>query len=144
MILWTRLFLENQGYMVRDTKLYQDNQSAILLEKNGKRSSSKQMRHINIRYFFITDCIEKGEVKVEYCPTEDMLADIFTKPLQGSAFHKFRNAVLNMQPCLTDPHMSGATHGSQECVEKSCDGLCDVQEDTKDTEGRHDETKDMI
>jgi hypothetical protein len=146
MILWTRLFLENQGYMVRDTKLYQDNQSAMLLEKNGKRSSSKRTRHINIRYFFITDCIEKGEVKVEYCPTEDMLADIFTKPLQGNAFHKFRNAVLNMQPCLTaDPHMGRTTHGSQECVEKSCDGLYAVRKDTKDmeeTKGGYDETMD--
>jgi hypothetical protein len=147
MILWTRLFLENQGYMVRDTKLYQDNQSAMLLEKNGKRSSSKRTRHINIRYFFITDCIEKGEVKVEYCPTEDMLADIFTKPLQGNAFYKFRNAVLNTQPCLTDPHMGRTTRGSQECVEKSCDGLYAVRKDTKDmeeTKGGYDETMDMI
>jgi hypothetical protein len=111
MIMWTRLFLESQGYDVRDTKLYQDNQSAMLLERNGRRSTSKRTRHINIRYFFIADCIEKGDVKVEYCPTEDMVADIcniFTKPLQGSAFHKFRNDVLNIQPCLTDSCMERA------------------------------------
>jgi hypothetical protein len=39
MILWTRLFLKEQGYRVEDNMVYQDNKSAILLEKNGKRSS---------------------------------------------------------------------------------------------------------
>jgi hypothetical protein len=55
MVLWTRLFLEGQGYTVHHTKLYQDNQSAMLLEKNGERSSTKRTRHIDIRYFFITN-----------------------------------------------------------------------------------------
>jgi hypothetical protein len=41
MIQWTRLFLTAQGYQVNDTKLYQDNQSAMLMEKHGKRSSTK-------------------------------------------------------------------------------------------------------
>jgi hypothetical protein len=148
MILWTRLFLESQGYDVRDTKLYQDNQSAMLLERNGRRSTSKRTRHINIRYFFIADCIEKGDVKVEYCPTEDMVADIFTKPLQGSAFHKFRNDVLNIQPCLTDSCMERAIHESQECVANRCSGMSDVRKDTntkdtKDTQDGDAEMKDM-
>ena len=42
MILWTRRFLEGQGYTVTNNVLYQDNQSAMLLEKNGKMSSSSQ------------------------------------------------------------------------------------------------------
>jgi hypothetical protein len=54
-IIWTNYFLEAQGYTCHDTIIYQDNKSAILLEKNGKKSSSKRMKHINIRYFFITD-----------------------------------------------------------------------------------------
>ena len=41
MILWTRLFMEAQGYEIRKNILYQDNKSAILLEINGKRSSGK-------------------------------------------------------------------------------------------------------
>ena len=44
--------------------IYQDNQSAIRLEKNGKQSSSKRTRHINIRYCFITDGIIKQEAFV--------------------------------------------------------------------------------
>jgi hypothetical protein len=45
-ILWTRYFLEAQGYGVEDSLVYQDNQSAILLEKNGRASSGKRTRHI--------------------------------------------------------------------------------------------------
>ena len=50
-ILWTRYFMEAQGYGSKNTIVYQDNKSAILLEKNGKMSSSKRTKHINIRYF---------------------------------------------------------------------------------------------
>jgi hypothetical protein len=48
-VLWTRYFLESQGYGVKESIIYQDNQSSILLEKNGRGSSSKRTRHINIR-----------------------------------------------------------------------------------------------
>lgn len=96
-VLWTQYFLQAQGYAVKKSVVYQDNQSAILLEKNGRKSGSKRTRHINVRYYFITDRINKGEVQVGYCPTGDMVADFFTKPLQGSAFRKFRDAILNIQ-----------------------------------------------
>jgi hypothetical protein len=91
------IFLCAQGYGVKENKVFQDNQSAILLEKNGRRSSSRRTRHINIRYFFVTDRIQSKELSVEYCPTGDMLAAMFTKPLQGSSFRKFRAAVLNLK-----------------------------------------------
>ena len=74
-IIWTNYFLEWQGYNCSNTILYQDNKSAILLEKNGKLSSGKKTKHINIRYFFITDRIGNGELTVEYCPTDKMVAD---------------------------------------------------------------------
>jgi Reverse transcriptase (RNA-dependent DNA polymerase) len=94
LILWTRLFLQAQGCKMKPTILYQDNKSAILLEKNGKKSSSKRTRALNIRYFFITDQIEKGNLTVEYCPTGDMIADFMTKPLQGHLFEKFRALIM--------------------------------------------------
>jgi KUP system potassium uptake protein len=133
MILWTRLFLKAQGYEVRDTKIYQDNQSAILLEKNGKRSSTKRTRHINIQYFFITDCLKNKDVNIEYCPTDQMLADVFTKPLQGNAFRKFRDTILNIPSNDHAPLLSDTIKGSQECVEESAKsyqyGLADVGKD---------------
>jgi hypothetical protein len=47
--------------------VYQDNKSAILLETNGKRSSGKQTQALNIRYFFITNQVEKGNAQIEHC-----------------------------------------------------------------------------
>ena len=77
--------------------MFQDNQSVILLENNGKKSSSKRTRHINIRYYFITDRIKNGELEIEYCPTDDMVADYFTKPLQGKKFLQFRKTIMNLK-----------------------------------------------
>ena len=74
-VMWTQLFMEEQGYEIEQNIVYQDNKSAMLLEKNGKRSSGKRTRALNIRYFFVTDQIEKGLLTVEYCPTGEMIAD---------------------------------------------------------------------
>jgi hypothetical protein len=94
MILWTKLFMEAQGYEIEKNILYQDNKSAILLETNGKKSSGKRTRALNIRYFLITDQVEMGNVCIEYCPTDEMVGDFYTKPLQGEKFRKFRDNVL--------------------------------------------------
>ena len=112
MILWTQLFLEAQGYHVTDNVLHQDSESTIKLAKNGRRSSSKLTRHIEVRYYFITDYIERGRVQVSYCPSGDMLADYFSKPLQGSLFRKFRNLILNVNP----KDEFKVRSGEQECV----------------------------
>jgi hypothetical protein len=70
--LWTKYFLEAQGYGT-DNLMYQDNQSTMRLAENGKASSGKRTRHINVRYFFITDRIAKKEVAIQYCPTKQMV-----------------------------------------------------------------------
>jgi KUP system potassium uptake protein len=89
LILWTRYFLDAQGYGIKENKVFQDNQSTILLEKNGHHLSSCHTRHINIHYLFVMDRIQSKALVIEYCPTEEMVADIFTKPLQSSLFHCF-------------------------------------------------------
>ena len=71
-ITWTRRFLVEQGVHITDTVVYQDNQSAMLLERNGRASSGRRTRHISIKYFFVTDRVKGGELRVEYCPTDDM------------------------------------------------------------------------
>ena len=68
----------------------------ILLEKNGKSSSGKRTKHINIRYFFVTHRIKKGEVTVDWCPTYDMTGDFFTKPNQGWVFRRFRDMIMGV------------------------------------------------
>jgi hypothetical protein len=64
--------------------------SAMLLETNGKQSSSKRTKHTRVRYFFIKDRVSNGDITLKHCPTGEMLADHFTKPLQGALFRKFR------------------------------------------------------
>jgi hypothetical protein len=75
---------DTQGYSVNDSIIYQDNQSAILFEKNGRASSRNTTWHINIRYFFMADRVASNEVSIQHCPTGEMVVDFFTKPLQGS------------------------------------------------------------
>jgi hypothetical protein len=53
---------------------------------------------MNIRYFFVKDRVASKELKVEYCPTGEMVADYFTKPLQGQLFRRLRDIILNIDP----------------------------------------------
>ena len=96
-ILWTKNFLNCQGYDIETSIVHQDNKSAMLLEQNGILSSSKRTKHINVRYYFIKDYIDKKEIHVIYCPTEEMIADYFTKPLQGSKFVQFRDIIMGTE-----------------------------------------------
>ena len=95
-ILWTRHFLAAQGEQIPTTTIYQDNKSTILLAENGRKSSSKSTKHLDVRYVFMMDKIKKGKVKITHCPTQDMLGDFFTKPLQGTQFARLRSKILNL------------------------------------------------
>ena len=63
---------------------------------NGKFSCSKRTKHIKNRYFMIKDKISRGEIVIQYCPTEDMWADINTKALQGSLFYKMYTRLMGV------------------------------------------------
>ena len=121
LIIWTRNFLEDQGFSIKDNVVFQDNESAMLLERNGRASSSKRTRHIEIRYFFVTDNIHRGRMRVSHCPTDRMVADFFTKPLQGTSFRKFRNLIMNHDDGICDESCdTRASHPvAQECVGSS-------------------------
>ncbi len=55
LVIWTQNFLMAQGFEMKDNIAFQDNQSTILLEKNGKASSGHWTCHLDIYYFFVTD-----------------------------------------------------------------------------------------
>jgi hypothetical protein len=93
-VLWTKMFLEAQGYSPGPAKLYQDNKSTIILAEKEKLTSYRT-RHVSERNFFIKDRIESKDVELKYMATEAMVADFFTKPLQGSLFIKFRDIIMN-------------------------------------------------
>ena len=88
-VIWTRDFLAAQGYEMQSAEIYQDNKSTIAMIEKG-RSTSEKSRHINIRFFFLKDRISAKEIKITYLPTELMVADILTKPLQGRLFLELR------------------------------------------------------
>ena len=100
--IWTKKFLEEQGYKTTRSVFYQDNESAIKLESNGRRSCGDKSRHIDIRYFFIKDVIKRENIDIKHCPTEIMVADFFTKPLQGAAFRRLRDIIMGHKPPPTE------------------------------------------
>jgi hypothetical protein len=123
-ICWTHYFLLSQGYgiIVIENLLLQDNKSSILLEQNGRASSGKRTRHINIRYFFITDRVNMKEISIDWCPTKEMVADFMTKPLQGSLFKKLRDYIMGRVRCIkpkTDVVSLGQKKASKKLVKKS-------------------------
>ena len=126
MVIWTRNFLEAQGITVNDNVVYQDNMSTILLERNSRSSSGKRTRHINIRYFFVADRIKNGELRVAYCPTEEMVADFYTKPLQGRLFRMLRNIIMELPP---------ATEMNTEVMPQECVGTRKWADVVKGTSG---------
>ena len=87
-------FLKEQGYKLEVIKLFQDNKSTIQLFQQGG-STSERTRHIDIRNFWVSDKINSGEIVLHYRKSEDMVADLLTKPLSGKQFQKLRNQLLN-------------------------------------------------
>ena len=87
--MWIIQFIEELlSTKVSPFKLFVDNKSAIALSKNP--SQHRRSKHIETKFHFIRDCVEKGYVKVEYVKTESQLADSFTKPLGRIKFDEFR------------------------------------------------------
>ena len=89
------LFLESIGYPFRPAIMYQDNMSTMRLAENG-RSNSDRTKHIKLRYFFIKQYLDSGEFELVHCPTDVMIADILTKPLQGDVFKRLRDQLLGI------------------------------------------------
>ena len=114
--MWTVNFLKAQGIDVKKNYLYQDNQSAMRMERNGRQSAGPRSRHIEIRFFFIKDRIARGDINLLYCPTERMVGDYFSKPLQGPLFRYFRNIVMGYAPTPEIPDPTLDTPAPEERV----------------------------
>ena len=85
--------LDSMEFEMQPVIFHQDNQSSIKMMENGK-SYSDRTKHMKIRYFFIKQYIDSGEFIIEYTPTDVMIADILTKPLQGKKFIALRDKLL--------------------------------------------------
>jgi hypothetical protein len=76
-----RLIGELYDVVITPTTLYCDNQAALTLATTDNFHA--RTKHIDICYHFIRHEVETGAFKLIYCPTDDMVADILTKPLPG-------------------------------------------------------------
>ena len=68
-VLWRTYFIEDQGYKIDDSIIYQYKKRAMLLEKNGTLCRNKRTNHINVRYCFISNKVTKGQARLYHCPT---------------------------------------------------------------------------
>ena len=89
--------MEAQRCTVEKNVLHQDNKSTIPLEVNGRKSAGKCSRALNVRYFFLTDQVEKGNLSIEYCPADEMWGNFHSKPLQGNKFCQFGGDIMGEQ-----------------------------------------------
>ena len=105
-VLWLMEFLKCQGYDVSGMTIGQDNQSVLTL-MSKVRGQSNRTKHLNSRYFFVRDRVLTGELKLVYVKTEDMVADILTKPLTGFQFHRLTDALLG------NKHHGGVLSGDE-------------------------------
>ena len=90
--LWLRRIV-NEVFepVTKPMTLYSDSQSAIALTKDG--SYHARTKHIDIRYHFIRFVVQNGSIKLIYCPTEEMTADILTKALPNTKAKHFANSL---------------------------------------------------
>ena len=74
--------------------IYEDNQSAIAMSKNPQ--FHERAKHIDIKFHYVCDQCNEKVTELEYCPTQDMIADILTKGLNQATFKRLRQ-ILAMQ-----------------------------------------------
>ena len=95
--VWVRRLLESlRVRQVGPTTVFEDNQGTIFLSKNPKDHS--RTKHIDIKYHYVRQAVQKGEIDVRYCETKRMIADTLTKGLPKPAFEKHRGS-MNIETC---------------------------------------------
>ena len=89
-IMWMRQFMGELGYPPSSSSvLLMDNQSAISVSKNPEHHG--RMKHLDLRWFWLRDVVDYGLIRPVFVPTEDMAADILTKPLMRPYVVKCRS-----------------------------------------------------
>lgn len=88
-----RLLIDMKQTVSGTTTIYEDNQSCLKLIEQEERLSDRS-KHIDTRFHFVKDYVINGIVQCKYCPTENMLADVLTKPIAATKFENLREQFL--------------------------------------------------
>ena len=94
-LLWCRDVFEELGYEQRKMPIKEDNQSCITMLQKEPRSFHSKSRHVRVKWAFFREEYAKRTVCLSYCPTEQMVADLLTKPLGGKAHNLHSSSILN-------------------------------------------------
>lgn len=87
--VWLRNVLEEIGCkQSKETVLFCDNSSTIKLSKNPVFHG--RSKHIQVRFHFLRELVSDEIIELEFCPTQDQLADIMTKAVKLEVFEKLR------------------------------------------------------
>ena len=92
-VLWMKKILEGQGFTVKETVLYHNNMNSVLLKKNRKQLSLKQMKHMDIQFLYVMEHVQNTTLSMKHCPTEEMVPDFSIKLLEGLLFVKLCNFI---------------------------------------------------
>ena len=87
-LLWNRQHLEDFGIHIKAIPLIYDNTSVVSMGKNPVHH--KRTKHIDVRHHFLRDNVEKGNIVLTYCPTDEQIAHIFTKAVSKDQFERNR------------------------------------------------------
>lgn len=94
LVVWMRCLLKELNCEQQDTVVREDNQGAVLWSSEGIRHA----KHVSIRRNFVKEHVYSGKIRIQYFPTSEMVAHIFTKPLLWVKFDNHRES-LGLMPC---------------------------------------------
>ena len=104
-IVWIESLMQELSFPIDTIFLCCDNQGAMFLASNP--AQEHRSKHIDIKYHYIRECVEKQKVKLTYVPTNEQIADIMTKNLPYNKFIEFR---MKMGIILDDSQISLSNH----------------------------------
>ena len=99
-VKWVKDYLEAQGHKTGPARVYQDNTSTMAKVKQDSLSGKDRKKHFKKRRLLVKDSVDEKIVTLKYLPTEAMVADLLTKPLQGQLFKRLRMAMINCDDSL--------------------------------------------
>ncbi|KAI3740217.1 hypothetical protein L2E82_30641 [Cichorium intybus] len=95
-VLWMKTQILDYGYKFLQVPIYCDSKSAIGISHNPIQHS--MTKHIDLRYHFIKDQILQGNIELYFIPTEEEVADVFTKALDSTKFNNFLDKLGMLNP----------------------------------------------
>ena len=91
-VVWFRQLIKEMGFQAAGpVDIYEDNQGCLAMANNHRTDALT--KHIDVKYHYTRDCIDESLIKIIYCPTDKMIADFLTKPINPTKFMWYRTQI---------------------------------------------------